>query len=239
MGISGRSRCGNVQIGVVQACIPLTRPTTTSVHPHSRVLSEGDKRDSKGNMPERARMACPILFILAAIAGRSYFAPEPASRTRPRRTLPTLTRRLFHVRKTTYPGWNRCGSPPEAWAREVEDERLEIGHAQMSRVPQYSEPGAGAGRVSHALTRSRVRPSCHEGPRLGCLRMEFRADATAMPHLAVAVWAHFWILSWKFQKSYQKRTYKKTIKLTMEVAGGEFISKLGCRFGFSCLYIAG
>lgn len=37
-----------------------------------RVLSEGDKRDSKSNMPGQH--------------GRSYFAPEPASRTRPRRT---------------------------------------------------------------------------------------------------------------------------------------------------------
>jgi len=60
------------------------------------ILSEGDKRDSKGDMPrpfsshqqtdERGRL------------GRGYFAPEPASRTRPRRILYLSAHRLTNPR---------------------------------------------------------------------------------------------------------------------------------------------
>lgn len=50
----------------------------------SRVLSEGDKRDSKSHMPGGTRLNLkPEPHV--PHRGRSYFAPEPASRTRPRR----------------------------------------------------------------------------------------------------------------------------------------------------------
>jgi hypothetical protein len=50
----------------------------------SRVLSEGDKRDSQSHMPGGTRLNLkPEPHV--PHRGRSYFAPEPASRTRPRR----------------------------------------------------------------------------------------------------------------------------------------------------------
>lgn len=50
----------------------------------SRVLSEGDKRDSKSHMPGGTRLNLKLEPHVPH-RGRSYFAPEPASRTRPRR----------------------------------------------------------------------------------------------------------------------------------------------------------
>ena len=61
---------------------------------NARVLSEGDKRDSKGDMPERGGIDHDKNRHPPSYRGRGYFAPEPASRTRPRRTHPTLTIRL-------------------------------------------------------------------------------------------------------------------------------------------------
>jgi hypothetical protein len=60
----------------------------------SGILSEGDKRDSKSDMPRKppstllmdnniAEKYCNIARV--GWRGRGYFAPEPASRTRPRR----------------------------------------------------------------------------------------------------------------------------------------------------------
>lgn len=46
-----------------------------------KIFSEGDKRDSKSDMPETTVKKTTTL----SQHGRSYFAPEPASRTRPRK----------------------------------------------------------------------------------------------------------------------------------------------------------
>ncbi|KAI1171209.1 hypothetical protein F4777DRAFT_68338 [Nemania sp. FL0916] len=113
--------------------------------PISWVLSEGDKRDSKGSMLDsegvfliirmRSKYTQPSLD-----RGRSYFAPEPASRTRPRRTLRHVDLacrkgdRSF--KKVLQAGANRRG--PRGWA----------------------------GRVSH-VDGFRVRPIRLKSPRLG------------------------------------------------------------------------
>jgi len=55
--------------------------------PLSGILSEGDKRDSKSRMPE-STPSCPRATSTRGRCegrGRGYFAPEPATRTRPRR----------------------------------------------------------------------------------------------------------------------------------------------------------
>lgn len=74
------------QLGVLLQAI-IGPPVTTS-----GVLSEGEKRDSKGDMPEtkplRGRDKNPTAVTHGDGLGRGYFAPEPASRTRPRRTWP-------------------------------------------------------------------------------------------------------------------------------------------------------
>lgn len=43
------------------------------------------KRDSKGDMPGVFLVSPPIQQRKRHVRGRGYFAPEPASRTRPRR----------------------------------------------------------------------------------------------------------------------------------------------------------
>ncbi|KAI1352977.1 hypothetical protein F5Y01DRAFT_72410 [Xylaria sp. FL0043] len=87
----------------------------------SWVLSEGDKRDSKSNMPEgegrlslgRVSSSRPSLS-----RGRSYFAPEPASRTRPRRTRPTLISVLPLCTRIRPFGLTCAKAAPEAWGKE-------------------------------------------------------------------------------------------------------------------------
>lgn len=63
------------------------RPSHLGAVPSSGILSEGDKRDSKGDMPEPPHGSPPLQFsgTEEGTACRGDFAPEPASRTRPRR----------------------------------------------------------------------------------------------------------------------------------------------------------
>ena len=66
--------------GLSDAAVPPLAPT-------GGVLSEGEKRDSKGDMPDplcrSPRLVNPRGDIREASACRGDFAPEPASRTRP------------------------------------------------------------------------------------------------------------------------------------------------------------
>ena len=73
--------------------------TRTPPDPSGGVLSEGDTRDSKSNMPRNQPLPHPLTpphrqarGVGGRGLGRSYFAPEPASRTRPRRTRPAIAR---------------------------------------------------------------------------------------------------------------------------------------------------
>ncbi|KZL79616.1 hypothetical protein CI238_08932 [Colletotrichum incanum] len=77
------------------------------------VLSEGDKRDSKSYMPE-------IVLSSSTISrGRGYFAPEPASRTRPRRTYPTIhaTTLWVPIRGDNACAWEPGGFMGLSWSR--------------------------------------------------------------------------------------------------------------------------
>jgi len=79
------SKCG-------RCAITILRGGQAAVATISWVLSEGDKRDSESNMPDGEGVS-PFFWGVQVDTpsldrGRSYFAPEPASRTRPRRTLP-------------------------------------------------------------------------------------------------------------------------------------------------------
>lgn len=113
-------------------------------------------------MPDRERneLIHPSLHFPLATVGRSYFAPEPASRTRPRRTLPTLAICLFAppVSGSTgpYPGARKAGGAKpsrrrgrELWKMKRVSERRP--RQSISRWAfRSSAPEAGAGRVSHA-----------------------------------------------------------------------------------------
>jgi len=64
------------------------------------ILSEGDKRDSKGDMPRpfSSRQYASEREQL----GRGYFAPEPASRTRPRRICRPLAADSSMIKSADY-----------------------------------------------------------------------------------------------------------------------------------------
>ncbi|KAI1767622.1 hypothetical protein GGR53DRAFT_101565 [Hypoxylon sp. FL1150] len=104
----------------------------TLVPPMARVLSEGDKRDSKSRMPDRERCH-NFFFIPLATVGRSYFAPEPASRTRPRRTLPTLITCLSSHQLLTNP--DAGAKPPGGVGESFGRWKRTATHAECPRAP--------------------------------------------------------------------------------------------------------
>jgi len=125
--------------GLSDAAVPPLAPT-------GGVLSEGEKRDSKGDMPDplcrSPRLVNPRGDTREASACRGDFAPEPASRTRPRRILLSSGQRVG-VPPSVLLALKRllvgAGAPGSGWSRLPGDSLRCV-----SRFPRDPLPGSAS-----------------------------------------------------------------------------------------------